>query len=215
MTTNALLRPTTKTPKFDWGGSSDLAISYGASAETRQLINQVNAVESSRSTADAATPTAVLPGSTKKSTEEMLFDSLVEAKVYTSLVAMRMDKEWRKKLYRQLDSLLDIDEWDGEDEPLHKESFATFLKSMFLIMPKRRPGLGLSHGGNLIGMWTEPDSLLTMEFLAGDLVRLVLSRNQNGIRERAALDTEVVRLLDVLKPYSPETWFNNGDNKHS
>src|SRR3569833_3455064 len=52
------------------------------------------------------------------SLEEQLFDARAEAKIVTSRVAMRIGDEWRRRLYRQLDSLLDVEEWLAADTPL-------------------------------------------------------------------------------------------------
>src|ERR1700730_14825270 len=43
--------------------------------------------------------------------QERLFDALAGAKVLTAQVAMHLDRQWRDKLFRQLDSLHDPDEW--------------------------------------------------------------------------------------------------------
>jgi hypothetical protein len=198
----------------DWGGDQDLMVRYGASPQTRALIDQANNLRTIGTYATYTTPQASLADIkvAVPSLPERLFDALADAKIYTSHVAMRMDREWRTKLFCQLDSLLDPEEWDDSDQPLRKESFATFLKAMFLILPQRRPGLGVARSGNLIGMWTVGQARLTMEFLSGDMVRIILSRQQEDITERAALDTEVTRLLDVLAPYNPDLWFCYGDH---
>jgi len=195
-----------------WGGNDDLTIQYGSSPETRSLINQVyssgaNGSLSISNYTDVNDKSAV----DERALEDQLFSALAEIKVYASQVAMKMGQDWRNSLFRQLDSLLDPEEWVEGDLPPTKASFATYLKAMFLIKPARRPGLGISHNGDLVGAWTTNDARLTMTFQAAGKVRVVLSRKLDDSTERAALETEVMRLKDVLSPYKTEEWFSNGN----
>ena len=141
------------------------------------------------------------------STAERLHDALTMAKVKTSEVVMHLDGEWRDRLFAQLDDLLDIEDWHEDDEPLLDESFGTFLRLILHQKPKRRPGLGLSHRGHLIAAWTAGADRLTLECAPKDTVRWVLSCEVDGERERAAGETHVARLPEILRPYRPERWF--------
>lgn len=138
-----------------------------------------------------------------------LFDALAQVKILTSQVAMHLDTEWRHKLFRQLDSLHDMAEWEPEDEPIQRESFATFLRAILSINPKRRPGLGLSQVGHLVAAWKTNCDLLTIEFLARDRVRWVLSRRKGDVPERFAGETRVDLLAASLAQYNPDHWFSN------
>jgi hypothetical protein len=142
--------------------------------------------------------------------QELLFEALASVKILTSQVAMHLDREWRDKLFSQLDSLHDLTEWEDGDQPIQQSSFATFLKAMLSVRPARRPGLGLSSAGHLIAAWTTGDDRMTIEFLANDRVRWVLSRQYDGEPERVAGEMSVSRLMDGLTPYSPERWFAHG-----
>lgn len=146
--------------------------------------------------------------STEKSLEERLFDATASVKILTAQVAMHLDREWRDKLFAQLDSLHDLEEWDPDDEPIQTGSFATFLKAIVQIKPQRRPGLGLSHSGYLVASWTVGKSRLTIEFLQNDRVRWVLAKYMGDDVERFAGQTSVSRLIDGLAPYSPDNWFS-------
>ena len=152
-------------------------------------------------------PASLTPISTQKSLEEHLFDATANVKILTSQVAMHLERAWRDKLFRQLDSLHDLDEWEQNDEPIQKDSFACFLKAIFQIKPQRRPGLGLSSMGNLIASWTTDLDRLTVEFLPGDRVRWVITQQCNCESEYFSGQTAVSRLADGLAPYQPEKWF--------
>lgn len=156
------------------------------------------------------------PDSIETPIHERLFDALAAAKVLTSRVAMHLTLEWRDKLFRQLDSLHDPAEWEEGDLPVHQASFMTFLKAMLTINPERRPGLGLSHAGNLIAAWTTGKDRLTIEFMLHDRVRWVISLHYDDGPVRYAGDVPVSRLNEGLAKHNPEHWFHSGseDRKH-
>jgi hypothetical protein len=144
---------------------------------------------------------------TRVSLEEKLYDALARTKVLTSAVAMHLDRIWRIKLFRQLDALHDLAEWEPRDTPIQEASFATFLRTMIALNPDRRPGLGLTSAGHLIGAWTADRDRLTLEFLPNGHVRWLLSCYDDDQVERAAGETSVGRLSAVLEPNRPNRWF--------
>lgn len=143
--------------------------------------------------------------------EELLYEARAEAKIQTSRVARYIDDGWRRGLYRQLDSLLDIEEWFEGDDPLGTNSFSTFLRLMLVVRPEKRPGLGLTSDGNLIVNWQTGNARLTIECRGNDFIKCVLSHTVDDHRETAAVDTTVDRILEVLAPYNPERWFAHDD----
>ncbi len=147
------------------------------------------------------------PVTKARSLDEALFDARSAAKELTSMVAMHLDPEWRKKLFAQLDSLHDPEEWEKGDIPLQRSSFNTFLRTICLIQPKLRPGLGLSTAGHLIAVWLAGNNRLTIEFLPSDRIKIVLSNNLGNYVERAAISTKAEFLLSKLAPYQPDQWF--------
>ena len=146
---------------------------------------------------------------------ERLYDSLAEAKLLTAQVAMHFDQDWRTRLFAQLDDLLDVEEWHEDDEPIKGASFRTFLRIMIYQSPERRPGLGVSHRGNLIAAWTSGADRLTLEFLPGDMIRWVLSCEIDGELERAAGETPVRRFPEVVSAFRPERWFSDAQHNNS
>lgn len=181
------------------------------SSQTMEITRRVQALQNRPS------PGSLRPEDIGTSGErplhEHLFDALAAVKIMTSWVAMHMDGEWRSKLFHQLDSLHDSEEWEEGDQPVQQSSFATFLKAMLSMKPKRRPGLGLSHAGHLIAAWTTDDDRLTIEFLPNDHVRWGLSRRYGDGTERFAGDTGVARLAEGLASYHPEHWFEHVEKK--
>jgi len=148
--------------------------------------------------------------------EVRVFEALADVKILTSQVAMHLGREFRARLFRQLDSLHDTEEWEEGDEPLNQSSFQTFLKAILTIKPERRPGLGLSHTGNLIAAWTTGRDRLTIEFLPNDRVSWVLARYRDNTDEpaRFAGQTSVSELIEGLAPHRPEHWFSHAGKTH-
>jgi hypothetical protein len=140
-----------------------------------------------------------------------VFDALAQAKILVAQVAMHLGKDERHRLFAQLDSLHDVSEWESGDKPIERTSFATFIKLIVLLKPEVRPALGLAHSGNVIASWTKANNRLTMECFANDTVRWTLSRRLGERTERAAGESVVVRIADVLAPYQPERWFSRGE----
>ena len=176
-----------------------------ASPQTVQLEEQIKNLKIPPSP-------GALKSTATSSIEESLFDSTAAVKMLTAQVAMHLDREWRTKLFRQLDSLHDPLEWEPSDSPVQESSFATFLKAICDIKPTRRPGLGLTTAGHLIAAWTtERDDRLTIEFLPNDRVRWVMSRLLDDDMERLAGQTTVARLRDQLQPYESGRWFDNAE----
>jgi hypothetical protein len=160
----------------------------------------------------APSPTFLCGRSEAKSLDEKLYDALASFKITTAAIAMHLDRDWRLRLFRQLDGLLDLENWESEDLPPTIGSFATLLRMLMLLEPSRPPGLGASADGNLIAAWTTGEDRLTIECQPRDLVRWHLSTTIDGERERSAAITPLRRLSEVLKPYRPDRWFKDGSN---
>lgn len=184
-------------------------LSSGASQEA-DIISKSLIEIWKRQTVDR--PTYKLPEGETNSIDDLplpekLFDALAQVKLLTAQVAMHLDAEWRNGIFEQLDDLLDAEDWHEDDDPIKASSFETFLRMIVFHGPSRRPGLGLSNRAYLIAAWTSGLDRLTIEFLPHDVVRWVLSCEVDGEGERAAGETPVRRLMEVLAPYSPLRWF--------
>lgn len=145
-----------------------------------------------------------------KSEADRLFDTKIQLKVLAAQVAMHITNPWRDRLFKQIDGLLDPAEWCSGDGYPQISSWWTFLRTMLHLRPARRPGLGLTHEGYLVGAWDAGGDQLTLTFLPGDQVRWSVSCMIEGIRERTSSNTQVIRLTTVLAPYEPQRWFALG-----
>lgn len=172
---------------------------------TKALFQSVEEKNFTASSASLASAPAI------KSTEERLFDAKACAKIYTAQVevAMRINENWRKQLFRQIDSVLDADEWMVGDEPLTPESYQTFLRLMFVLQPRIKPGLGMTSDGNLMAIWQAGDARLTIYCFGDDDLRYVLSYVEDGKRRTAAADASIFNIRKLLAAFEPDQWFGN------
>ncbi|MCA3722215.1 hypothetical protein [Phenylobacterium sp.] len=143
-----------------------------------------------------------------KSTRELLFDATAEAKHWTSQVAMRLDPQARLSFFRQLDRLHDESEWFEGDRPIALESYKSFVRAYLCGSIGGKPALALAQDGRLIAIWQNGADKLTIEFFPRDKVRYLVSRTDDGARERFAGDTSSGRLPQVLSPFKGACWFN-------
>ena len=141
--------------------------------------------------------------------DERLFDSRASFKVALSEVSMHLGRDWVHGLFRQIDSLLDLEEWEPDDPVPGRASARTFIRLLLRVHAVRRPGMGASSRGTLIAAWTVGANRLTIDCLPDDKVRWVLTRSANGVLERAAGDCHVSRICAVLEPYDPDIWFRD------
>jgi hypothetical protein len=139
--------------------------------------------------------------------ESELGSRLIDLKAHTASVAMHLTPEWRAGLFRQLDSLMAEENWEPADSLPNPASYATAMRLLIFLKRVERPGLGLTHDGDVILAWTAGCDRLTIECGADDAVRWVLSHTlADGSRERAAGFSTSRRLPAVLAAYDPEKW---------
>ncbi len=192
---------------MNWRMGAELQPAF--STETKRIVEWVDRLR-------RPSPASLRSQASGRPLEARVFDALAAAKTLTARVAMHLDRETRDKLFSQLDSLHETEQWEAGDEPVNPSSFETFLKAILTISPARRPGLGLSHTGDLVAAWTTGRDRLTIEFLPNDRVRWVLARYQDdGEPDRFAGQVEVSRLVQGLAPHRPEHWFSNESSQQS
>lgn len=105
------------------------------------------------------------------SIEEKIFNSLVSLKVAVSKYAMHLSATERHRLFEQLESIINVDDWHEEDRLPTPSSFQEFLKWMIYSKYFKWTSIGVSHEGNIMVAWRTPRVLLTANFESADLVR--------------------------------------------
>jgi hypothetical protein len=142
------------------------------------------------------------PAAGDKSLAEQLYDN-----IFTSQVAVKLGPDHRASVFKQLDLLLDAEEWPESDLPPTLASYRTLLRIVLVLKPRRPPGLGTSSLGRLVAAWTTGPDRLTIECLPNDRLRWVVSVGTDDDRRTAAGESQLKHLVSELSPYGPERWF--------
>jgi hypothetical protein len=183
----------------------------------RQFIGQSSSADP-RETAETLQPISNFTGAldaTSVSHDTMdyrLYAARADFKILASQVAMHLPDQWREKLFKQIDSTLDSEQWEAEDCPPTVFSARTFLRLILALKTTVRPGLGATHDGNLVAAWTNGKNRLTVECLGGDRIRWSVVREiaEGEEVDRGVGATVIGRFIALLAPYGPETWFAGG-----
>lgn len=141
-----------------------------------------------------------------------LYNSRAQFKIAAATYAMHLERNWRDVLFKQIDQLLDEEEWDARDKPITRGSSLTFFRLLLFLRPDRRPSLGATDDGNLVAAWVAGKNRLTLVCKPGDHIRWVLSTVSDDVPETAAGSTTTSRIPDVLAPYNKEQWFANANS---
>jgi hypothetical protein len=142
---------------------------------------------------------------------ERLFNVTAQFKILVSQVSMHLPEDWRRRLFRKIDLLHNPDDWEPDAALLEPGSFMSFLRLILQIGPVNRMSLGISNDGHLLAGWIRDNDSLTLEFADAEEIRWSVVRHTGERRESAAGRTYRERLPDVLRPYSPESWFADAD----
>ncbi len=137
-----------------------------------------------------------------------LFSATAQAKIWTASVAMHLDRKVRDRLFRQLDSLHDTDEWVAGDTPVNLASYQSCVRAILYHHINSKPGLALMPSGNILALWQDGKDKLTVEFLPGNKTRWMVQTQSGSDVERAAGVASLERLRDVIQPYCASRWFS-------
>jgi len=149
----------------------------------------------------------------KQPLAEQLYDVRMNAKIKTRALVNFLSREWQDKFFRQIDELHDLDDWEDADKPMRADSFDTFIKTLQVVKPSVRPGLGLTNDGNLVGSWGKKGDFLTIEFKPVSQLRLHYSIGEGEEKITSFTNTPVHSLTRVLAPYTPNHWWHrDGDS---
>lgn len=103
--------------------------------------------------------------------DERIFDSLVSLKVEISQYAMHLGSAERHRLFEELDSKINADDWHEDDTLPTANSFQEFLKWMIYSKHYQWTSIGVSAQGSILVAWHTPRVLLTANFESRDSVR--------------------------------------------
>ncbi|MGE3915190.1 MAG: hypothetical protein AB7F78_05770 [Hyphomicrobiaceae bacterium] len=143
-------------------------------------------------------------------TAQQLALARAHAKEDARRFTMLFEPDWLTGLSRQIDAVLDPDEWIEGDKPLSRESFNTLLLVLMRLRQYRRPGLGLTDDGNAVATWSRSATdRLIVECLPNGRVRWIATTPVAGINESGTMETTPDRLLMTLAAFTPDHWLKH------
>lgn len=119
------------------------------------------------------------------SLEAQLFDNAAELKIALSHIVMHLAPEWRAIIFRQIDSLLDMNSWQDDSAFIQKSTFMTFLRFIIFAAPTRLPSLGVSLNGHILAAWNNGEQRIAVEFFSVDKASATFVKQ--GTRSKEAL----------------------------
>lgn len=144
--------------------------------------------------------------------ERKIFENRSELKILISQVAMHISANQRHDFFKQIDDLLDQDEWMEEDSLINKSSFFSFLRFITYSINVKRPSLTVASSGNVGASWFHNRRRLSIEFMNDDTVRMVLSQAPDDKNEGEVFvyQGKTPRLNEVLQPFDARDWYLDG-----
>jgi hypothetical protein len=110
------------------------------------------------------------------SQDEVLFDARAALKLMVSQISMHLAGEWRASIFKQIDMLHSLEDWDADSDLILPASFRTFLRFVVFSAPKRTPSLAIAPQGNPVASWVLEDKQVHVEFLPQDKANAVMSK---------------------------------------
>jgi hypothetical protein len=96
--------------------------------------------------------------------EEQIFNALVSLKVAVSEYAMHLSDTERRRIFTELDSIINTEDWHEEDTLPKIEAFRDFLKWMIYSKYNKWISIGVSDEGHTQVAWKTNTVLLTAKF---------------------------------------------------
>jgi hypothetical protein len=138
-----------------------------------------------------ASGTLLQRGAQATASREHLFNSLVALKVAISQYAMHLSSQERHRLFEELDSKINEDDWHEEDLLPRTNSFIDFLKWMIHAKYFKWTSIGVSAAGTILVAWKTTNVMLTANFEKPGSVRWTAQvKSANGeVGQSAGIST--------------------------
>lgn len=149
----------------------DTAVAGPGSANIFNMIASAANHDATRLTA----PPHKIEGIAKRDIAQQLFDGRSQFKRRFALVSMHLPRSWRETFFKQIDVLLDLDNWDEDDAVLSEDSIDTAIRALVYLDLKINPGVGVTADGNLALTWVKGTDRLTIICLPNDKVQVIVN----------------------------------------
>lgn len=142
-----------------------------------------------------------VPETPNSSTEETLFDRRAELKKAVSLVSMHLPERWRTSIFKQIDRLLNLENWSEDSRLIEHSPFVTFLRFTIYADPKSLPGLSVAPNGHIVASWHSGEMRAFVEFLEQDKAYAVLSKRTPRGNEAVSWRGHVANLRKFVSDF--------------
>lgn len=132
--------------------------------------------------------------------EETLFNNICSTKASFASISMHLPTQWRESIFRQIDYLLSIDNWEEDSSQIDNSSFGTFLRFLIYSETKRLPSLGVSRNSNLLASWHKENKFVSIEFLPHDMANAILA-SEGRAKQVVSWNGHIVDLSKFIKQF--------------
>jgi hypothetical protein len=140
------------------------------------------------------------------SLEEKLFDNAAQLKIALSQIVMHLAPEWRAVIFRQLDTLLDLNNWQDDSALIQKSTFMTFLRFIVFAAPTRLPSLGVGSTGHILAAWNNSNQHIAVEFLPADKAAAAFVKQGERSKEAVTWRGHVADLKPFIEDNGMIEW---------
>jgi len=135
--------------------------------------------------------------------EEQLYSNKASLIILTSQLGMHLSDDLKRYFYNEIDELLDIQNFTNGDSLINVESFCGFLNFFIYYHNLKKPSLGVNIESFLTATWVGNEGCLTIEFLPGNYVRSILSKELLEVKEFD--NSKSSPIINIYR--GPLTWF--------
>lgn len=147
-------------------------------------VNIESIERSGRTKADnSASRSGLSSVASSENIEFQLFENRSNLKQMISKIAMHMKDDVRRDFFKQIDNLLDIEEFTEDDSLINPRSFHSFLNFFAVTSGLKRIALTVAPSGNTVASWLSNDESLHIEFLSNGMAVAIASLINEGEKE--------------------------------
>lgn len=188
---NALVAATASLAK-NWG--HDLPGQFDSRASLRDWWTSIPKQQDSLVLSGSGSSTLVTSRSPRNSLHEELFSELVKLKIAVAQYAMHLSRDTRHRIFHDLDSLLNPEDWYEEDKLPQMSSFRDFLKWTVYAKRFNWISLGISNDGHIQAAWKSDRGLLTARYTGNGRVIWTARITAEGGDDQLAGDSSLQSL---------------------
>lgn len=138
--------------------------------------------------------------------EFKVLERAFELKILASQYAIHLTDERRKKLFNEIDRLINPASWYDDDILLTNGSLRAFLRWTLYSNWLPWTALGVSHSGNLLVSWRRGDDRVTAEVFPEDSIRWTAAVFQEGDQETAVGICVLKRFPAAIQSHLTKAW---------